>query len=102
MPSPSSSFPTPFQKMLSAITHKVHALLTALLIYVVALGPMPRHVGFVMDGNRRYARGKGRRVTQGYEEGFESLRRVSLAALQCSLQLTVRSSTSACDSGYAR
>jgi len=31
----------------------------------------------VMDGNRRYARGKGQKVREGHTEGFESLKRVS-------------------------
>lgn len=46
------------------------------LINVLAAGPIPRHVAFVMDGNRRYARRLHKQVQQGHAEGFIALRRV--------------------------
>lgn len=46
------------------------------LINVLAAGPIPRHVAFVMDGNRRYARRLHKQVQQGHAEGFVALRRV--------------------------
>jgi len=61
---------------LSAVLHRVHAFLTTVLLYILSLGPIPQHVGFVMDGNRRYARGRGMRPIQGHHDGFQSLRRV--------------------------
>jgi undecaprenyl pyrophosphate synthase len=61
---------------LSALVHRIFAHLTALLIFIVSLGPIPKHVAFVMDGNRRYAKGKGQKVREGHTEGFESLKRV--------------------------
>jgi undecaprenyl diphosphate synthase len=36
-------------------------------------------IAFVMDGNRRWARERGWIVKRGHEEGFESLKGVSLA-----------------------
>lgn len=51
--------------------------LTRLLLRLLALGPVPRHVAFVMDGNRRFARLRGQRVVEGHLRGFESLRTVS-------------------------
>ena len=49
------------------------------LLAVLAAGPVPRHVAFVMDGNRRYARSHHKRVQEGHAEGFNALRRVRLA-----------------------
>lgn len=72
--------------LVSNVLHRVHALLTTILLYLLALGPMPRHVGFVMDGNRRYARTKGMKVTQGHTDGFQSLRRVSHPPVVCCLR----------------
>lgn len=43
---------------------------------VLRAGPIPQHVAFVMDGNRRYARVKGMKVIQGHVDGFVALRRV--------------------------
>ena len=46
------------------------------LISILAAGPIPKHVGFVMDGNRRYARRNQRAVQEGHAEGYVALRRV--------------------------
>jgi Putative undecaprenyl diphosphate synthase len=48
------------------------------LLAVLRSGPIPQHVAFVMDGNRRYARTKGMKVLQGHIDGFVALRRVRL------------------------
>lgn len=71
---------------ISAVLHRLHAWLTTLLLALIALGPMPKHIGFVMDGNRRYARSRGQKVARGHKMGSDSLKRVSLA-LCCGAQL---------------
>jgi ditrans,polycis-polyprenyl diphosphate synthase len=47
------------------------------LLAILAAGPVPQHVAFVMDGNRRYARRKRQKVIQGHMEGFMVLKRAS-------------------------
>jgi len=47
-----------------------------ILLGVLRAGPIPQHVAFVMDGNRRYARTRGMKVIQGHVDGFVALRRV--------------------------
>ena len=47
------------------------------LLRVLAAGPVPKHVAFVMDGNRRYARRQKKQVQEGHADGFVALRRVS-------------------------
>jgi len=37
---------------------------------------VPAHIGFIMDGNRRWARDRGLPAMMGHEEGVEALRRV--------------------------
>ncbi|KAF2674063.1 Di-trans-poly-cis-decaprenylcistransferase [Microthyrium microscopicum] len=39
-------------------------------------GPVPKHIAFVMDGNRRFARSKRQEVTEGHSAGFEALARI--------------------------
>ncbi|KAI0067799.1 Di-trans-poly-cis-decaprenylcistransferase [Artomyces pyxidatus] len=57
------------------------------VIAVLKTGPIPRHVAFVMDGNRRYARTQGMHVLQGHRDGFIALRRMLeicfLLGVQC-------------------
>lgn len=43
---------------------------------ILSSGPIPQHVAFVMDGNRRYARRRHQAVFQGHAQGFTALRRV--------------------------
>ncbi|KAF7294660.1 Alkyl transferase [Mycena indigotica] len=63
-----------------------------LLLHVLAAGPIPKHVAFVMDGNRRYARMNHKAISQGHSDGFLTLRRL----LEACLRLEIR-----CVSVYA-
>lgn len=49
-----------------------------ILIGALKQGPIPQHVAFEMDGNRRYARGKKMETIEGHHHGFEALARVCL------------------------
>lgn len=40
---------------------------------VLKSGPIPKHVGFIMDGNRRYARKNGMDRAKGHVLGFEKI-----------------------------
>lgn len=56
----------------------VLSLLQRFLLWIMASGPIPNHVAFVMDGNRRYARRNGMPITAGHYAGYSSLYRVSI------------------------
>ncbi|CAN6635169.1 dehydrodolichyl diphosphate synthase complex subunit Rer2p [Trichomonascus vanleenenianus] len=43
------------------------------MIAVLKTGPVPSHVAFVMDGNRRFAKQNQLRIQEGHVAGFESL-----------------------------
>lgn len=47
-----------------------------LLIGALKQGPIPEHIAFVMDGNRRFARTHGIETVEGHNLGFEALARV--------------------------
>ena len=49
-----------------------------LLIGALRQGPIPQHVAFVMDGNRRFARQHRLETIEGHNKGFEALARVRL------------------------
>ncbi|GLB41178.1 putative adds multiple copies of isopentenyl pyrophosphate (IPP) to farnesyl pyrophosphate (FPP) to produce dehydrodolichyl diphosphate (Dedol-PP), a precursor of dolichol which is utilized as a sugar carrier in protein glycosylation in the endoplasmic reticulum (ER) [Lyophyllum shimeji] len=65
-----------FLRALRWLRRKVADRAQRLLLTVLAAGPIPRHVAFVMDGNRRYARSHRKRPTEGHLEGFQALRRM--------------------------
>ncbi|KAF9645071.1 Di-trans-poly-cis-decaprenylcistransferase [Thelephora ganbajun] len=56
------------------------------LIKILAAGPVPQHIAFVMDGNRRYARQRNMAIKQGHTDGFYALRQM----LEICLRLGVK------------
>ncbi|RDW65011.1 putative undecaprenyl pyrophosphate synthetase [Coleophoma cylindrospora] len=50
--------------------------LRELLIGALRQGPIPQHVAFVMDGNRRFARTHKMETVEGHNLGFEALARI--------------------------
>lgn len=50
--------------------------LRELLIGAIKQGPVPQHIAFVMDGNRRFARTHGIETVEGHNLGFEALARI--------------------------
>jgi Putative undecaprenyl diphosphate synthase len=55
---------------------KISSVAEQVILKVLASGPIPKHVAFVMDGNRRYARKEHKQTLQGHTAGFVALRRV--------------------------
>ena len=50
--------------------------LRELLIGALRQGPIPEHVAFVMDGNRRFAKSHRIETVEGHNLGFEALAKV--------------------------
>jgi hypothetical protein len=63
--------------------------ISRVLVGILKAGPIPHHVAFIMDGNRRYARDKGVNVVQGHVDGFAALRRVRAQTRLCTFVRTL-------------
>ena len=48
------------------------SFLQSCAIYVLRCGRIPRHVAFIMDGNRRYAERQNVEKIEGHTKGFVS------------------------------
>lgn len=68
------------------LANKITRKFQLILIQVLASGPVPKHVAFVMDGNRRYARMNNQKVIQGHSEGYVALRRMLEICLRLNIQ----------------
>ncbi|KAG9054815.1 cis-prenyltransferase [Serendipita sp. 407] len=53
-----------------------HALMQRIIVFALLAGPIPNHVAFIMDGNRRFARRKNEPVAKGHDQGSQALRNV--------------------------
>lgn len=60
-----------------------------ILTSILKTGPIPQHVAFIMDGNRRFAKNNGLELGEGHVAGFESLSKVSAQLSKMSYFLTV-------------
>ncbi|KAH0611964.1 uncharacterized protein H6S33_010016 [Morchella sextelata] len=54
----------------------VISLTQELLINALRQGPVPQHIAFVMDGNRRFARSSHIETVEGHHMGFEALAKI--------------------------
>lgn len=62
---------------LSSIKKRItKAYLEPFLLNVLQQGELPRHVGYIMDGNRRFARKNIMAHRSGHMEGFKALESV--------------------------
>ncbi|KAJ2554848.1 hypothetical protein EV175_002456 [Coemansia sp. RSA 1933] len=64
----------PFQKQSQSVRRFCISKAIRLLILIVKQGPMPNHIAFIMDGNRRYARKSHmEKASSGHFAGFKKL-----------------------------
>ncbi|KAL1842312.1 hypothetical protein VTJ49DRAFT_5593 [Mycothermus thermophilus] len=61
--------------------------LRSTLVGALAQGPIPGHVAFEMDGNRRYARSHKIETIEGHSLGFEALARVLEVCYRCGVKV---------------
>ncbi|KAL1922081.1 uncharacterized protein VTP21DRAFT_10723 [Calcarisporiella thermophila] len=62
--------------LLSTIHKYCESSLRSLIISALKQGPIPRHISFVMDGNRRFARKINVKTQMGHSMGFTKLKEV--------------------------
>ncbi|OAQ69146.1 dehydrodolichyl diphosphate synthase [Pochonia chlamydosporia 170] len=61
--------------------------LRELLIGALRQGPVPQHVAFEMDGNRRYAKSHRMETIEGHHRGFEALARIMEICYKCGVKV---------------
>ncbi|KAF8843354.1 Di-trans-poly-cis-decaprenylcistransferase [Paxillus ammoniavirescens] len=81
-----SQLPTGLLALLQSPLTYVKTQFMHLLLDIIATGPIPRHIAFEMDGNRRYARRQGKEGREGHGHGFETL----IGVLELCLRLRIR------------
>lgn len=51
----------------------VYCVVRKCMSWILSVGPIPRHIAFIMDGNRRFANKRGIKTGSAYHAGFLSL-----------------------------
>lgn len=57
-----------------------------LLAKIIVTGPVPKHIGFVMDGNRRFAKKHKIELKEGHNAGFESMAKILEICYECGVE----------------
>ncbi|KAI8976093.1 di-trans,poly-cis-decaprenylcistransferase [Pilobolus umbonatus] len=72
---------------ISTVTDYVYNSVEQLTLSILRKGKVPRHVGFILDGNRRFARKVGSSSTKfGHYEGFKQLEKVLDLCMQLGIE----------------
>lgn len=79
--SQSTEYPDPFLRGFYRITQACQLGVWCLPVPIICLltsqvGPMPKHIAFIMDGNRRYAKKCQVEQQEGHSQGFNKLAEV--------------------------
>ncbi len=61
--------------LLSSSTAYASKLLRSWITKVLQSGPIPQHIAFIMDGNRRFASSLKKSSTAGHEYGYLKVRK---------------------------
>lgn len=61
-------------------------LVKQFLARIIITGPVPKHVGFVMDGNRRFAKKHKIELKEGHNAGFESMAKILEICYECGVE----------------
>ncbi|MCO5610593.1 hypothetical protein L7F22_064832 [Adiantum nelumboides] len=61
--------------LLSSFLEKLQGMVRALMVWVISAGPMPAHIAFIMDGNRRFADRLHVDRHMGHSHGYDALLR---------------------------
>lgn len=67
----------------------IEGVIQQLLINILTTGPIPKHISFVMDGNRRFAKNHNLPLKEGHRHGADALIRV----LDCCFRVGVKNVT---------
>ncbi|TVU12391.1 hypothetical protein EJB05_46032 [Eragrostis curvula] len=65
--------PRPDDMVTTGVFSSFQNFIRKCLIAVLSYGPMPKHIAFIMDGNRRYAKFRSIQEGTGHRVGFSSL-----------------------------
>jgi ditrans,polycis-polyprenyl diphosphate synthase len=80
----------PLLQLFQWVAESALANIRGFLLNALRRGPIPKHIAFIMDGNRRYAKEHGLAIAEGHRAGIIALMKVSFhARYLLSTELTV-------------
>ena len=70
---PLGASPPPAPSLTARLAAHAASLLRRAVTSILRAGPIPAHVAFIMDGNRRFAERRGDAVVAGHEAGYQKV-----------------------------
>ncbi|KAJ6124650.1 hypothetical protein N7471_011967 [Penicillium samsonianum] len=77
----------PFSQFIKRLAEPVITYIRGFLLNTIRQGPIPKHVAFIMDGNRRYAREHDLPIVDGHKRGIESLMKMLDEGFECGIEV---------------
>ncbi|KAJ5494030.1 hypothetical protein N7463_010117 [Penicillium fimorum] len=77
----------PFSQFIKWLAEPVITYIRGFLLNTIRQGPIPKHVAFIMDGNRRYARERDLPIVDGHKCGMESLMKILDEGFECGIEV---------------
>jgi len=74
-------------KVFNKLITPVYGIYEKKLEEEIKYGPIPRHVGIIPDGNRRWARMQGLKEWLGHKEGYKKMREVLIWLLEAGVKV---------------
>lgn len=59
-----------FTTSLRKLATHIWMTLLSCIIGILQAGPVPKHIAFIMDGNRRFAKKQGLHSISGHQQGY--------------------------------
>ena len=56
--------------MMSWLKERILNWFQFLILKIIKISEVPKHVAFIMDGNRRYAKKQNLPIAEGYSKGY--------------------------------
>lgn len=75
-----------FNDLFTTLLALLHSYLQSVILTILSTGPIPQHIGLIIDGHRRFAKSKGTSINQGNLAGYHKLHKAAQLCFQLGIK----------------